>query len=303
MFKKIIFSIISLFFLLLLFVDVGDLISERLIDALWPIGHVAVFAFWGALLLLYQPKIKSAPLKKQLLLLTLFCFSFGLSIELIQPFFSRSREVGDLFLNYVGILLSIILFSRHLIGRFYKLAYYGLFSYLLFPSALTFYDQIKMHYEFPVLASFQQNIALTRWKSDQLLSLAIPNELTSVQKMMKITFVPRKYSGVALRYFEGDWQAYTKLTMRFYNPNQQSLPVTLIITDKHYNKSKPNYKDRYDQNLQIEPGFSEKSISLSTIRDAVLLRKMDLNKMAGVDLYMYQLDAPVHLYLDSLHLQ
>ena len=303
MFKKIIFSIISLFFLLLLFVDVGDLISERLIDALWPIGHVAVFTFWGALLLLYQPKIKSAPLIKQLLLLTLFCFTFGLSIELIQPFFSRSREVGDLFLNYVGILLSIILFSRHIIHRLYKLVYCGLLSYLLFPSALSVYDQIKMYYEFPVLASFQQNIALTRWKSDQSLSLVIPNELTGVQKMMKITFVPRKYSGVALRYFQGDWQEYTNLIMRFYNPNQQSLPVTLIITDKHYNKSQPNYKDRYDQNLQIESGFSEKSISLSKIRDGVISRKMDLNKMAGVDLYMYQLDAPVHLYLDSLYLQ
>jgi len=303
MYKNIIFSIISLFFLLLLFIDVGDLISERLVEALWPIGHVTVFAFWSTLLLRYQPTIKSAALKKQFLLLTLFCFSFGASIELIQPFFSRSREVGDLFLNYVGVLLSIILFSRHVIHWFYKLAYCGLFSYLLFPSVLSIYDEVKVQVEFPILASFQQNIALTRWKSDQPLSLAVPSELANVQNMMKITFVPRTYSGVALRYFQGDWQEYINLTMRFYNPNQQSLPVTLIITDKHYNKSKPNDKDRYNQNLLIEPGLSEKSIPLNIIRDGLILRKMDLSNMAGVDFYMYKLNAPVHLYLESLYLQ
>tara|TARA_R110001592_G_scaffold205288_2_gene455789 strand:+ start:75 stop:998 length:924 start_codon:yes stop_codon:yes gene_type:complete len=302
MFKKIVFSIISLFFLLLLFVDVNNVISERLINALWPIGHMTVFLFWSALLLLYQPKIKAAPLKKQLLILTLFCFTFGIMIELIQPFFSRSREVEDLFLNYVGVLLSIILFSRQLIHWFYKIAYFGLLSYLLFPSLLTIYDEIRVQVEFPVLASFQQNIALTRWKSDQPLSLSTPKTLASLQKMMKITFVPQKYSGVALRYFKGDWQAYKSLTISFYNPNQQSLPLTLILTDRHYNKGKPNYQDRYENKLQIEPGFNEKTIPLSSISDGVMLRKMDLSKMAGVDFYMYQLDVPVPLYLNSLYL-
>jgi len=303
MFKKIAFSIISLFFLLLLFVDVGTLIPERLINALWPIGHMTVFLFWSALLLRYQPQIKAASLKKQLLLLTLFCFTFGIIIELIQPFFSRSREVEDLFLNYVGVLLSIILFSRHIIHWLYKLAYCGLLSYLLFPSVLSIYDEIRVQVEFPVLASFQQNIALTRWKSDQPLSLSTAKILPSLPKMMKITFVPQKYSGVALRYFKGDWQAYKSLTIRFYNPNQQSVPLTLILTDRHYNKGKPNYQDRYENTLQIEPGFNEKNIPLSTIRDGVMLRKMDLSKMAGVDFYMYQLDAPVHLYLASLYLR
>ncbi|MEL0657851.1 VanZ family protein [Psychromonas arctica] len=332
MFKKIALSIISLCFFLLLFLDIQTIISERLIDALWPIGHVTVFAFWGSLFLLYQPTIKAASLKKQFLLMTVFCFIFGISIELIQPFFGRSRELADVFLNYVGLLLSIILFSRHFIHWCYKLIYYCLFSYLLSPSVLCIYDEIKAKVEYPVLASFEHDVALTRWKADQPLSLVIPEQLDkqlnrqlsqsspSINKMMKVTFVPREYSGVALRYFEGDWQGYKTLVIRFYNPNTatpaeiktdenvertqlDTLPVTLLVTDEHYNKSKPNYKDRYEKKLHIEPGFSEISIPLNTIKDGVQLREMDLSKMAGVDFYMYELNGPINLYIDQLYLQ
>jgi len=328
MFKKIALSTISLCFFLLLFIDIQTIISDRLIDALWPIGHVTVFAFWGSLFLLYQPTIKAAPLKKQFLLMTAFCFIFGISIELIQPFFGRSRELADVFLNYVGLLLSIILFSRHFIHWCYKLFYFCLLGYLLSPSALCIYDEIKAKVEYPVLASFEHDVALTRWKADQPLSLAIPEPLDkalnkqlsqsspSINKMMKVTFVPSEYSGVALRYFEGDWHAYKELVIRFYNPNTASeadtnpmttepntLPVTLLITDKHYDKSKPNYKDRYEKKLNIEPGFSKITIPLKAIKAGVQLREMDLSKMAGVDFYMYELDGSVNLYIDQLYLQ
>ncbi|WP_435235923.1 VanZ family protein [Psychromonas sp. PT13] len=301
MLKKIIFSIIGLICFSLLFIDIGNLISERIIDALWPIGHVTVFAFWSFLLLRYQPTIKTASLNKQFILLTLFCFSLGITIELIQPFFGRSREVGDVFMNYVGVLLSIFIVNRHRIHWGFKFAYISLFGYLLLPSALTLFDEAKLRYEFPVLASFQQDIALTRWKSDQPLSLASP--LSEGHDMMKITFVPRQYSGVALRYFQGDWVSYKQLTIRFYNPNSAALPVTLIMTDKHYNKGKPNSQDRFDKDLQVKPGLSQIKIPLTTIKNGVALRDMDLSQMAGVDFYMYDLTGPVYLYLESVYLE
>ena len=301
MLKKITFSIIGLICFSLLFIDIGTLISERIIDALWPIGHVTVFAFWSFLLLRYQPTIKTANLSKQFILLTLFCFSLGIAIELIQPFFGRSREVGDVFMNYIGVLLSTLVINRNRIHWGFQLAYVSVLGYLLMPSALSIYDEIKLRYEFPVLASFQQNIALTRWKSDQPLSLAKP--LPDGHQMMKITFVKRKYSGVALRYFQDDWQEYKSITMRFYNPNSYALPVTLIMTDQHYNKSKPNSQDRFDKDLEIAPGFSDITLPLKEVQAGVKLRKMDLSQMAGVDFYMYKLTNPIHLYLEELYLQ
>ena len=303
MFKKIVFSLVGLFLFLLLFINVDTLISERVMNALWPIGHVTVFAFWSFLLLHYHPQLKVTSLTKQLFLLTIFCLIFGGGIELIQPFFGRSKEIGDVLMDYVGVLLSIVIVNRQRIHWGYKFTYIALLSYLFIPSALVIYDEAKIRYEFPVLASFQQSIALTRWKADQPLSLAKPKQLTNNQTMMKITFVPRKYSGVALRYFQGDWQDYKTLTMRFYNPNIDALPVTLIITDKHYNKGKPNHLDRFDNDMQIQPGFSEISFPLATIKKGVKLRNMDLSQMAGVDFYMYDLTGPVYLYLDSLYLE
>lgn len=303
MFNKIIFAGLAVCALLLLFIDVGSLFSQRLIEALWPIGHLSVFCFWSFLLLHYHSTIRAFSLLKQCFTLTLLCFSFGLSIEIIQPYFSREMEVQDLFLNYMGVLLSIILFSKHPIHWLFKVSYLLLIGLVLHRSALLIYDEAKAQIDFPVLASFDQEIELTRWKADQPLTIEKLIVQTGSNSMMQITFVPRQYSGVALRYFPGDWQNYNKITMRFYNPNPDALPVTLIIIDQHYDKGHPNYRDRYDQHLTIAPGYSEQSILLATIQAGVELREMDLNKIAGVDFYMYKLKSPIHLYLDSMYLQ
>ena len=302
--KKILLSIISMCFISLLFVDVGDFISERIIYVLWPLGHVTVFAFWTALLILYQPTINNASLIKQWCLLTLCCFGLGITIELIQPFFGRSRQLDDLFMNYIGVLLSLIIFTRHSIHWVVKAGYFVVLGYFLLPSITTAYDEVKIQFEYPKLASFDNEVALTRWKADQTLSLVRPMQLPDITtNMMKITFVKRKYSGVALRYFKGDWQHFSELTFDFYNPYEYALPVTLIITDKHYNKGKPNAKDRFDKVLQIEPGFHQINLPLDEIKQGVALREMDLDNIAGVDFYMYKIKTPIHIYLASLYLQ
>lgn len=303
MFKKIILSIICLMFIISLFIDIGALVSGRIVDALWPIGHVAVFAFWSYLLLSYQPTMKAASLKKQFILLTLFCFIIGVGIEIVQPYFGRSKEVGDVYMDYVGVLLAIAVANRHRLHWFFKASYLVFFTYLLIPSVLTIYDEVKVRYEFPVLASFDNDISLTRWHADQPLLIATPDKIDNDLKMMKVTFVKREYSGVALRHFEGNWDGYKELTIRFYSPNEKALPVTLIATDEEYNTGKATYENRFEKKLQIQPGFSEISIPLIMIKEGVKLREMDLTKMTGVDFYMYDLTEPVYLYIDSVFLQ
>lgn len=304
MLKKTLLLVISLCFISLLFVDVGDLISERVIYVLWPIGHVTVFAFWTALLILYQPNIRNSSLIKQWYLLTLFCFGLGVTIELIQPFFGRSRQLDDLLMNYIGVLLSLILFTRHSVHWIVKTGYFVVLGYFLLPSITTAYDEVKMQLEYPNLASFDNEVALTRWKADQRLTLITPQDLPeATTNMMKITFVKRQYSGVALRYFKRDWQQFSQLSFDLYNPYKQALPVTLIMTDKHYNKGKPNAQDRFDKILQIKPGYNHIDLPLDEVKQGVALREMDLENMAGVDFYMYKLKTPTYLYLASLYLQ
>lgn len=303
MFKKIALSIICLFFFALLFIDIESFISGRVVDALWPIGHVTVFAFWSFLLLEYQPTMKAASVKKQFIILTLFCLIFGVFIEVVQPYFGRSEEAGDVYMDYVGVLLAIVVANRHRIHWVFTLSYFVLLTYLLIPTALTVYDEAKVRYEFPVIASFDQEIALTRWQADQALTLSTPQQLPNAHKMMRVTFVKRDYSGVALRHFSGDWSGYEQLVVRFYNPNAETLPVTLIATDKQYNEGETTGNNRFDKKFDVKPGLSEMTFPLEMIKTGVELREMDLSQMAGVDFYMYHLTDPVHLYIDKVYLK
>ncbi|WP_354622637.1 hypothetical protein [Psychromonas sp. MME2] len=104
MFKKIIIILLACVLIILLFGHIPDLIAPRLIWALWPIGHVVCFSLLAWLLISFNTKIKSSNSQRQLLILLLATLIVGCAIELIQPLFSRSRQLTDIYYNLFGAL-------------------------------------------------------------------------------------------------------------------------------------------------------------------------------------------------------
>ena len=141
MFKKIVLMTVSFLLIALLFIDIPHIIPSRLILTLWPIGHIVVFAFFGWLLLTFHPKLKQASLLHQFKLLTLSSLLVGISIELIQPFFSRTAQIEDLLFNYVGTLAVLLYkgnFKKYKVSS--QVLYSALLLYLMMPTFLTAYD-------------------------------------------------------------------------------------------------------------------------------------------------------------------
>lgn len=308
--KKLFALLVSCIFIILLFARVPLVISPRLIYTLWPIGHIVSFAFWGWLLISFNAHIKSSGSKRQLVILSLITLIIGGGIELLQPFFSRSAQLSDLYYNLLGTLTAYLFFGnfRDTKKRLYasRVLYLILFVYLIFPALQTLKDEYDTRMDFPIIAKFDSTSELTRWKADLPLSIVNSSELPQSQvadtNLMKITFAAKKESRAVLRFFAGNWQGYEQLKFSFFNPSQKSLKIMLIITDQRYDKSLSNYHDRFETWLFIEPGWHEYDAVLNDIKKALSEREMDLSKMAGVDFYMYELSEPVTLYLHQLEL-
>jgi hypothetical protein len=309
MFKKLALIAFSCLLISLLFIEVPDIIPIRLILTLWPIGHIAVFAFLSALLLTYSRFLKHAKWQQQLFWLTLACSVVGITVELIQPIFSRTAELEDLLLNYLGTLAVFVTMGNFSHYQKVKLSLKGLYGilllYLMAPTFLTAYDEYRLLDDFPSIATYYNETSLSRWKADGSLAILNKEDLNSAQNnILQATFPAQSASRVVMRYFNENWQiaGYQNLQVRFYNPTKKQLPLTIILTDKRYKKSHSNRKYRFEEKIQLDAGWSTHTILLDDIQHQPSARKIDLTKMAGIDFYMYKLTDPVTLLIDEIKL-
>lgn len=296
----------------LLFIDVPHIIPFRLILTLWPIGHIALFALIAGAILVFHPTLKKASFSQQFIKLTISAFALGICFELIQPFFSRTAQLDDIFFNYIGTLATLLFFGNLPLPKKRKILVQFLYAVflvnLLRPSFLTAYDEWRQRNDFPVIANYYNETALTRWKAHGSLTLLEATDSAITQSnLLQATFKAQKASRVVLRYFQEDWQsAYSqglqRLQLRFYNPSENTLPLNVIITDKHYDKSNSDGNYRFAVPLTLVPGWSTHHVKLSEIEQKPVARNIDLTKMAGIDFYMYKLKAPITLFIDEVKL-
>jgi VanZ family protein len=310
MLKKSLALLLTCILIVLLFAHVPVVVSERVTDTLWPIGHIVSFAFWAWLLLSFNAHVKSSTSKRQIILLLLITLIIGGGIELIQPIFSRSAQLSDLYYNLFGALAGYLFFGNFKKSKkwlfIFRALYIILFLYLIFPALQTLKDEYETRMDFPIIAKFDSLSELTRWKADLPLSIVNSSDLVEITtvntNLMQVTFAEEKASRVVLRFFAGDWTGYEKIKFSFFNPNQDVLKVRLIITDHIYNQSHSDQNDRFGKWLMLNSGWSEHYVDLTDIKNAPTERVMDLSNIAGVDFYMYQLHEPIKLFLSKIEL-
>ncbi len=294
----------------MLFTQLPDLFSAKLVDALWPFGHVVIFATWVSLIFFYRPQLLATSFQIQFALVSILALFVGGAIELIQPFFGRSAELGDIYFNWLGCFAALIFLTKaklsHRLLAGLRIICLSLLTIHAIPAFHTVKDELQAIWNFPVLAEFNSANELQRWKSDQPLSRVKESELLGDEKannsLMKVTLSTRSYTGAALRYFPGDWREYDQVKVELFNPNPKTLKLNCIIIDKQYNKSRPNAEDRFDQWIHVPPGWSSHYISLEEVRNAPIDRDMDLAQISGFDLYAYKLKAPLNIYINQVKL-
>ena len=290
----------------LLFLGGPDYYSARSLKYSWDIGHIAYFALLTIMLTRWCI-IANAPFPRQWITVLIIITLIGSTTELMQSFVSRTPSIGDVLRNAIGALLVLAFCSTSAVlrpvalRRSMQAAVALILSVQLWPLTKSLVDEANATHNFPILSDFETPFEQERWTGKPL--QAVETILSFHQyKMMKITFNTDHFSGVGLKYFEGDWSTYKSLKIDLYNPELDPLNVTCRINDLIHVDGYEEYEDRFNRNYHVVHGWNHIEIDLEDVKTSPAKRYMDMSNIKGIGLYVVSQPTDRTLYLNKVEL-
>ena len=152
-----------------------------------------------------------------------------------------------------------------------------------------------------MIISFDENWSMTfvRFNNTALLG-KVTNENIEDYKLYSIRFDTGEWVGLTIIEPVENWADYRTLSFKVLSKNKNNIKMGLRIHDLHHNQK---YSDRYNHTYIVRPGINEVEVTLTDVRDSPVKRKMDLSKIAEVELFLEKNNAPLHLALSGFLLK
>lgn len=275
----------------------------------WNLGHILFFAL---LTLAVQPwRVWTGWTLWGLT--TLAVLLLGLGIELLQYGTSRQMDWQDIFRNFFG--LWAVLATRPLASfvshsRLTTLSLRVIVASLLISetaaTARIAIQQYKVSQLLPALYDFRQPDPSPFWKGpirSEAMADASSKTRNSAKSELKISLTTNRYSGVSLYNFPADWRGYNLLTIVFYNPQDQPLPMTLRINDLEHDLGDNAYSNRFNTRVVLPPGEHSIHLDLNRVRNAPAGRTMDMRAVRRLGLFVSGLTEPRTVYIRDIRLE
>jgi len=289
----------------LLFAGGPDYYSPRSFRHFWDLGHLVYFALLAGLLLRWNA-VSQLSLARQWMIILVTTLVLGASIELLQNGTSRTPDTGDVLRDMIGSLLVLVFGTP---GSKLKPAGWRLCLQILvialalaqlWPLARSLTDEAIARHQFPLLSGFETPFEIDRWSGAGL----TVETLASITdgRILKLPLTTDRYSGVALRYFDGDWTSARTLKFSLYNPGADPLRVICRIHDLQHADGDEEYEDRFNRSLLLAQGWNHIEIDLDEVKHSPADRSMDMTRIRGLGLFTVSLPAPRILYLDDVRL-
>ena len=308
-YSKIIDYLLYLFIALclpLLFYGSQTLLNFRLLPYLWNYGHIALFA---AITWLIFSKLNLFAKKSIYWTLSTTIspvILVSVAIELIQGINGREYSSIDIIRNCLGATIAIAFHSNSFRdGRLFsrskfKYAVVGILFIFSYPLIINTVDMITAYRSFPVLSDFESPYELTRWSGNHLKMEKLDANNNHV---MGNTFTTDEYSNLTFETFPGNWTGFSNISFIIFNEDTKGHVLTLRIHDQHHRKSDWNYNDRFNQVINLTPGWNNISIDLNVVRVQPKNRNIDMSKIEKIILFSYKLKANTRLYFDDFRLE
>ena len=288
--------------LMLFFIDMKHE-SGSPVYQLYGFAHLAFFMLM-ALGLSMLPDLAQRPFIQQFFLIMSAVLLVGGIIELIQPHFGRTASWRDLGIDLLGGLLGIMFLApaRHSLSRgclaFGQIIAVTVAVMVFYGPIVTFWDMRQASRQFPMLGDFETRLETRRWSSGEIdKGIARHGEGS-----LRVFLDTQKYSGTTLLRSFGDWRGYSSFAFSLYNPDPDSLLITVSIRDEEHFRRGGEYHDRFNRVFTVEQGWSDVHIPISDIENAPSARRLELNHLSEVVIFTVDPPAPRVMYLDYVRL-
>ena len=304
--KNIVLIILSIIFLILLFIDSPAFKNHRLWSEVWNFGHIITFYTWTYLLLGISKRFNALSLHYQIIYATVAVLAISTGVEAIQLNLARTASIGDILYSLLGSLIAIAFISKQKkkTNKTILIACQTILIILLFiPILITgkiISDEVFAHYQFPVLSNFETPFELSRWENIRSETSIVTNKLTQ-SNALKIELAKNGYSGITLSYFKRNWNTFRRLNLDLYT-EKDSIELTISINDKQHEQQGYNFNDRYTKAVILQPGLNRISIPLKEVINAPATRKMNLAHIKAITITARELKYSQFVFLDDVYL-
>lgn len=305
-FRYIIYFVLIVCFFLLFFGG-PHYYSTRSFKRIWDLGHIFFFAILSYVLLQRWMWISKKKPIYQFLIIISFLLLIGFTVEVVQQKFSRLMEVGDLWRDLLGILFGLFFFTKKrflirpiLLYCIRMAILIGILIEFISP-AIALLDERIAKKQFPILSNFETPFEYDRWEVDGKIRRT-DIQYSEGYYCLFVSLIPKKYSGLTLKYFPRDWRNYEYFQFSILNPSHNVLRLACRIHDLiHVSLGEP-YHDRFNKKLKLIPGWNTINIPLSEIENAPRDRKMQLSSISNFRIFVADLDSTLYLYIDYVNL-
>ena len=268
-------------------------------------GHTVLFFIISFVLYsLLHDSQRFSGIKIIYLLVVLIGLLFGVTIELLQGFLQRESSIDDIYRDFLGLMsgISVLALSRQasmpdktvLIILSSGFLFIGMFSFL----------QISLHYvqrsdAFPLIIEFEKKWSTSFMRFNNAVLLVDANTEGSKSEMFRVRFDAGSYPGISIIEPEKNWLPFNTLHFNVFSNNVADIALILRIHDKIHNQ---DYDDRFNRSFNIRPGLNEIAVKLNEVQNGPAQRKLDLANIAGITLFMVDLESSVFLEVNNIFL-
>ena len=306
-FKRIgIILILGLLFTLF-FISGPDYYVSRSFKNLWNLGHILFFSLLP--LLIFSTSKISMSYPKQFLFIMVLSLLLGTLIEILQTGLDgRIPDMGDILRNIIGALVGLffLLPSRKNLPPKRLVAIQLLVILLVLlqiaPVVSAFWDEMLANRQFPLLSGFETSFEIDRWTGGAPFEVGKEVKKSGVAAM-KVMLNTDTYSGVALKYFPGDWEGYRIIQFSVFNPDSDELKLTCRIHDWQHTQGSQVYTDRFNRSFSISQGWHTITMPLEQVKEAPQNRRMDMQRIQGMGIFATRLPFPRTIYIDDVRIR
>ncbi|QSP96603.1 succinyl-CoA synthetase subunit beta [Marinobacter salinisoli] len=235
-------------------------------------------------------------------------FLVGGAIEVVQSDVGREASWHDMLRNLIGVW--IVLAWRHRLDSKQSAQASAHTALMLASTLLLLFElgttaaigvrQFKVAHQLPQLYDFSHNDPTPYWQGELTPSkeYAGPHE-----QSLRLDLNTKLYSGGSLGNLPSDWRGYQRLHLALFNPNSEPLPITLRINDWTHAFGNNAHSDRYNTRLTLQPGAQTITVDLYDIEQAPRTRRMDMDSVSQLKLFVSRLPEPTTIYIQDLRLE
>lgn len=272
------------------------------LKALQNLGHEAFFAVATFLAWIGLPSLRRRAGWPVLTLFSLIALLLGLVIEGAQSGLARAPDWRDIGRDLLGVWLTWFLIVRpplrlRLIGQAVTTA---LLACELLLVIHAFVVDWRIQHRLPLLADFESAREAADWSGHAERSRDVASH---GRFSLKVRLDTGRYPGTTPGRLPRDWRAWEYLAFDIFNPDPDTLRMTIIVGDRRHYRDGFVYTDRFNRDIRVVPGWNSCRFALAEIADAPARRPMDLAEIVTLGIFAMDLPEPRAIYLDHFRLE